>query len=394
MTRESAGRHASVLSICALYASYFAATGLHAPYFPIWLRFHGIDESRIALVLAVPMGLRIVMAPVFGWIADRVGDRAMVIRVMAVLTLGLALCLGRSGRFWTILCLGGLMMTVWQGLSPILDASALNLVRRGIAKDYGHMRLWGSISFIAASLLGGTILGHFGPNMVFATFTLAAVAIVGAAFAAPRTQAEPPTGKPPMTAGATRGVFLAVLLAAALIQASHAPFNGFGSIFLRGRGYSDMTIGVLWATAASSEIGMFWAGAVIARRLAPVTVLICAATGAALRWLLFPLDLGIGVLVALQLTQALTFSATYLGLMRFIADHVSERRATSAQSTYTTIQGAMMAAMMLSSGPLFQAHGGAVFTAASGVATLALAILVGVKRMRLPSHDLALRVAP
>jgi PPP family 3-phenylpropionic acid transporter len=383
-----------VLSICALYASYFAATGLHQPYFPIWLRFHGIDESRIALVLAVPMGLRIVMAPVFGWVADRVGDRALVIRVMAVLTFGLALCLGRSERFWTILCLGGLMMTVWQGLSPILDASALNLVRRGIASDYGHMRLWGSVSFIAASLLGGTILGHYGTNMVFATFTLAAAAIVGAAFAAPRTRAEAAAGTPPVAVGATRGVFLAVLLAAALIQASHAPFNGFGSIFLRGRGYSDMTIGVLWATAASSEIGMFWAGAVIARRLAPVTVLICAATGAALRWLLFPLDLGIGVLVALQLTQALTFSATYLGLMRFIADHVSERRATSAQSTYTTIHGAMMAAMMLLSGPLFQAFGGAVFTAASGVAILALAILVGVKRMRLPSHDLAFRAAP
>jgi PPP family 3-phenylpropionic acid transporter len=368
-----------VLAVSALYVAYFLPSGFHQPFFTIWLADRGVAAADISVVLSVPIALRIALAPVFGWTADRAGDRRDVIRVLAVLVLAFALVLGQMHQFWLILVFTALTLVSWQGISPIMDAAALNLVRAGIAPDYGRLRLWGSVSFIGASLAGGFILGRAGPAGVFAAFTGATACLVAAAFLLPpsgTSGARQPASAPASLPG-RRWVFLAVLVAAALIQASHMAFNSFGSIFLQKRGYGDATIGALWALAAASEIGMFWAGPSIARHLRPLTVLSIAAGAAALRWMLFPLDLGVGGLVLLQVSQAATFSATYLGLMRFIATTVSERRAATAQSTYATVQGIASAGATLAAGPLFQAYGGGVFIAAGCLPLVSLTIVLG-----------------
>lgn len=387
MHRDADGRRhggSQVLAVSALYGAYFIASGFHQPYFAIWLADRGVAATDISVVLSVPIALRIALAPLFGWSADRAGDRRTVIRVLAILVLAFTLFLGQMHHFWPILIFTALTMVSWQGISPIMDATALNLVRAGIAPDYGRLRLWGSVSFIGASLAGGFILGRAGPPGVFAAFTCATACLVAAAFLLPPSRgslAGHPESSPASPPG-RRWVFLAVLVAAALIQASHMAFNSFGSIYLQGRGYSDATIGALWAIAAASEIGMFWAGPSIARHLLPLTVLAIAGTAAALRWMLFPLDLGLGGLVLLQVSQAATFSATYLGLMRFIATTVSERRAATAQSTYATVQGIASAGATLAAGPLFQAYGGGVFIAAGCLPLVSLAIVIGLTIIR------------
>jgi len=270
-------------------------------------------------------------------------------------------------------------MVAWQGASPLLDATALNLVRRGIAADYGRLRLWGSISFIGASVAGGFILGWGGPDMVFLAFTISAATVALAAIGVSRAVGTPASTQSSGFRSPSRLAFIATLIAAAFIQASHMAFNGFGSLYLRAHGYADSSIGLLWGVAAVSEIGMFWAGPQIARRLSPQALLMVAAAFAVLRWALFAQDWGIGMLVVLQITQAATFSGTYLGLMRFIATNVSERRAASAQSTYMTILSVLSATATLVFGRLYQDYSGGVFLAAAVMPVVSLIILASLR---------------
>jgi MFS1 family protein len=47
------------------------------------------------------------------------------------------------------------------------------------------------------------------------------------------------------------------LLAASMIQASHALYYTFGTLHWRAQGFADGTIGALWALGVLAEIGLF-----------------------------------------------------------------------------------------------------------------------------------------
>lgn len=107
-----------------------------------------------------------------------------------------------------------------------------------------------------------------------------------------------------------------------------------------------------------------------------------AAAWAALRWLLFSVEPDIGWLILLQMFQALTFSMTYLGLMRIMARLIGPHRSSSVQGRYVTIQAVFSAVATLAAGALFKSHGPWAFMLSAGLALLALILLAAIGRYR------------
>jgi PPP family 3-phenylpropionic acid transporter len=185
-------------------------------------------------------------------------------------------------------------------------------------------------------------------------------------------------------------LLLAVFAAAAMVLTSHTVFNVFGSIYLRQIGYSERSVGALWALATSAEVAMFWAGPRLATVLGPFGLLTLAAGAALVRWSLMALAPGVGIVVALQLLHSATFSCSYLGLMRFVETNVTDERGATAQSAFVTMAGLMTAGATLAVGPVYAAFGSGAFLAAAGLAALALALLAAVRAPLRAAETLAL----
>ena len=64
-------------------------------------------------------------------------------------------------------------------------------------------------------------------------------------------------------------VFLAVALASALIQSSHALYYGFSTLQWRAAGYDGALIGVLWGLGVAAEVALFAFSARLPKRLSP-----------------------------------------------------------------------------------------------------------------------------
>lgn len=142
--------------VSAFFAALFLIYGFHIPYLPLWLEWRGLTAGEIGIITAVPYFLRLVVTPSVAYTADRIGDHRRVILLLAWGALGAALALSQSAGFWSILATSSMLAILTWTIMPLTETVAIAGVRRGL--DYGRMRLWGSLTFIAASFIGGSIV--------------------------------------------------------------------------------------------------------------------------------------------------------------------------------------------------------------------------------------------
>ena len=191
---------------------------------------------------------------------------------------------------------------------PLTDAYAL----RGVARyglNYGPLRLWGSAAFVVGALACGLLVDVIAPRHLI--WIIAAVAGLGAlaSLGLRPLDAPKPAQATPHGAGALlrdRG-FLAIILAAALIQGSHAAYYTFASITWQAAGLGGLTIAGLWVLGVLAEIVVF---ALSPRfTLSPALLVVIGGSSAVVRWLITAQEpLGRGAAVV-QLAHGLTYRA-------------------------------------------------------------------------------------
>src|SRR5205807_5495543 len=178
---------------------------------------------------------------------------------------------------------------------------------------------------------------------------------------------------------ADRRFWLFVVSAAAL-QASHQLYYGFGTLYWRGLGFSDPVIGVLWAEGVVAEIVLFWYSAPFVARFGPLGLMALGGIAGIVRWSLLGVTPGLAAAAVLQVLHALTFGASHLGAMHFMARTVPPGAAASAQSLYAALSAGLGSGLvMLAAGALYAAYGGHAYMF---MAVLSAAGLCGVLLLR------------
>ncbi len=370
------------------FAGYFVVAGISIPFLPIWLKARSLTDTEIALCLAFPMGARIVLTPLASMFAARVPSLRIAIQILVVLSLATFSLADLSPNHRIILVLTGTAFTFWGLALPLGESIAIAGVRR-LGLHYGRMRLAGSISFISSNLASGAILGNISANSLFWLLGTGILIAALAAFTLPLPPAGKVVNTPSARVGSARILlrqtdFLSLLCVGGLVQASHAVLYGFASIHWQKDGFSATEIGSLWAIGVIGEILLFSFSSLAIQLVGPFGLLAAGALAAILRWILFPLDLGLFGYLALQSLHALTFGASYLGVQSAITRMVSDDTTASAQGLYVMIANSAMAATTALSGPLYQLYGKNAFYVMTAPAVLAVAVLIGYRRFSEP----------
>src|SRR3954469_26056251 len=153
------------LRLSLFYAAYFLVIGIQLPFWPLWLESRGLTAAEIGVVLSVALWVRIVTIPVAGVVVDRTGGRRTALIVLSGSALAASLLYPPIGGFWPILLVTVLVSACFSPVMNLGDNLTL-LIARAERLDYGRMRLWGSVTFIAAASLGGIMAAGSGPEVV------------------------------------------------------------------------------------------------------------------------------------------------------------------------------------------------------------------------------------
>lgn len=323
--------------ISLFYFLNFATIGAFFPWFPPYLAQHGYSAGMIGMALALPSVARMTMTPFWGLAADRLRAPRGIMAAAAVLggvvLLATGFPLPQAGMFGLLLMFGFFNVPIF----PLAEAFTLGALGARRA-EYGRIRLWGSLGFIATSLGLGLIVRRFGMDLVpwFCGLPMVLSGLVAWGF--PREAGPVPQNPAPgPAAGAWPWKPLLLLFAAAALgQGSHGPYYGFFTLQLTQKGVAAWLAGLLWAWAVLAEVGLMAVSGTVLKRLGLAGAVRWSLALTAGRWFLYALGPPLPWIVAGQALHAFSFALLHVASVQLTDRLTPEGWKSLGQSLLST----------------------------------------------------------
>jgi len=354
------------------FVALFFVAGIYMPFWPVWLADRGVAPHEIGLLLGLGNWARLATPWIGAW-ADRTGRGPQLLVVVAIGVLASLVAFGFAHHFLVLVALSLVLGLVYAPIIPLLDGMSISAAAAG-RLDYGRVRLWGSASFIVASVMGGALLEGRAPALVLWALQGAAVMLVLAVWwlrrmpVAPRVESTTPRSWSEVLRTPRFATFLAAL---ACLQGAHSVLYGFGTKHWLASGIPESTIGMFWGVGVIAEVVLFAHGARVSARVGSTGLLLIAGTGATLRWTALGTTTAIAPVFVLQLLHAASFGAMHLGAMGWIREHIAGPAVHRATAVYTAVAAGMALGIgMPVSGLLFERFRGDAYFAMAALAII------------------------
>jgi PPP family 3-phenylpropionic acid transporter len=328
---EARPDHGRLRAVAALSAHY-GVSGILTPYLPVWLAASGLAADAVGWTMAAGFALRAVCILGFGMVATLLlpaGGVAATAAAVAALVLVAAALIADPGATGLLAVLAvGLV----YGSIPLIESFA-NTVTLRSGHGYGRMRAWGSFAFMLGSLGMGALLTLPGgaallPFVTAGLLLCLCLAVLGPTWQPPVPRLDPRAG------AAALAVAAPLLVPALLLQASHAFYYSFGTIWWIDHGVAKGSTGIVWGAAVAAEIVVYRTFARRLEKIPPATLLAVCCLVAIGRWLLLSLDPPLPLIVVSQFGHAMTFGGAYLAAQTVIRTQIRAELHYIAQAGY------------------------------------------------------------
>ncbi|MEM8949256.1 MAG: MFS transporter [Pseudomonadota bacterium] len=380
----------TALRIAFFYGAIFGSVGIFLPYWPVWLESRGLSPVEIGLIIGASFWPRVVTSLVVPNLADRLGRRRLAMTLSTALTLVGLLAFAWVSDFWLFMLLSLLTGATWSCILPLADAISLERIAKS-GLDYGRIRLWGSITFILMSIVGGFALERAGAPMIFVLLIGTTALTLIACLTMPDSAGSPAgSGSTNLRRLFGRKDLWILVIASSLIQTSHTLLYNFGSIHWRAAGHNETIIGWLWAEGVIAEVLFFFLSARLIKRFSLPKLLMIAGLLTAGRWILNGLSASLPLLVFTQALHAASFALTFLVTLHYLRETTPPELQASAQGFYAAIGFAPLSGLIsLVSGWLYGAAGGQAFFAMAAMAMLGTALALALPAATKPASTQA-----
>ena len=360
--------------LATVYFFYFASVGAFVPYWGVYLKSLSFSAVQIGQLMAILMAMKIVGPNLWGWVADHTGRRIQIVRAATLAaTLIFSAVLVTTSYWGLALAMAGFSL-FWHAALPQLEATTMSHLGAG-AHHYSRIRVWGSVGFIVSATGLASLFEHQGVEWLPAVALVLLASIWLTSLTVPESRPGE-ASQAPMSLRDTlrRPAVLALLGACFLMQASHAPYYAFFSIYLEEHGYARTTVGLLWSLGVVAEVGVFlvihrWFPRYGAARLLTLAMLITA-----VRWVIVAafVESMLAVIVA-QTMHAASYGVYHASAIQLIHQFFRGRLQGRGQALYSSMSFGLGGALgSLASGYAWDSLGSTqTFVFAGGVAALA-----------------------
>jgi len=360
--------------LSGFYFFYFSLLGALVPYWSLYLKSFGFNAETIGILMSILMASRIIAPNIWGWVADRTGQRIAIVRMGSLATCIIFIAIFWQDNAWGIALVMAGFSFFWNAVLPQFEV--ITLTHLGSKTElYSRVRLWGSIGFIITVVGIGWLLDllevRWLPHLMLGLMIciwLSSLFVSGEVVERDQNESG-------FMQQLLRPQVLAFFAICFLIQFSHGPYYTFYSVLMDGLGYSRVEIGLLWAIGVIAEVIIFIYMHRIIGRLGLRVVMIFSLVLCVLRWLLIGLSPeNLPLMLFAQSLHAVTFGSLHAVGIALVHHYFTPGCHGQGQAMFSSFGfGFGGAAGALVSGLLWDSLGaGATFFIAAGAVFVAV----------------------
>ena len=334
-------------NIIILYATVFIIIALITVYLPLWLKEKLLlDKNEIGyLIASVGIFKFFSNFVIIKKIKDLNHLRASIIftSILIIICLSFITFSHASISKELTLILTIISLLIFSPILPMVE-TIFNNSERNFAKEYGKIRVSGSISFMLTIFLISIFFGQYAISIYPVLFLLATIILLLNAlkFKPEKSLLKKINYRNDIKKLLYHKEYMFVLIICSLIQSSHAMYYSFSTILWSNIGLKIFNIGILWAIAVFAEIILFFkAGKANLKRNFYFFLGLCGVLSS-IRWTATFYTESFFFLIFLQTLHAISFALTHYLIMYFINVKMPNDLKFLCQVFYHGLSGGIM----------------------------------------------------
>ncbi|GAB2567421.1 MFS transporter [Gracilibacillus alcaliphilus] len=296
----------------------------------------GLDTQEIGMLFAVGPMVMIVAQPFWGMITDYMNSAKLTLSLMSIGSAATILFFPISTQFEHLLWLNILFFFFQSAIPPIADVTSMTMLES--RKEFGKIRLWGSVGYAVGVLVVGRLLDIFGLDLMFILYS---VLIVAALFLAMKLPVKPAAKKEfhmrEVLALFTNPQFALFLLFSFMVHLTVHANNSFYSIHMQDLGASISLIGIALLIKSILEVPFFSLSRQLMNAFSYPMLLTAVAFVYGLRWLILGVSTNVDILLWSQLLLALSFSIQYFVAVAYVDELTPENYRATGQTIFWAV---------------------------------------------------------
>ncbi len=343
----------------ALYFLFFAAFAGYVSFLAVFYEDIGLVGWQIGVLTSIPPLATLVVAPLWGAIADATHKRRLIMVVGLIGNLGAVALISVTRSFQWLVIVIIVNVIVSAPVAPFLDGSVVDLLGDH-QERYGRIRLWGAVGWGLSAPIVGMLVDAWGLLWIFYIYIALMFVFLLVTYGLPmggsgeRVQVWREVGTL-----MRNWQWLIFLLAVLISGTAGSIVTNYLFLHMNSLGIKGSVMGWALTIGTISEIPVFFFADTVIRHFGARRVMLFALLAYIVRMLLYAVVISpIGTL-SIQLMHGLTYPLMWSAAINYAAKTASPGLRATAQSILSSTMGFGGVFGGLIGGLIYQASGSA-----------------------------------
>lgn len=365
----------------AKYLTLFIGLGAYNTFLPVYLENTlGFSSSQVGMVVSIPSIIGIIFVPIWGLISDLMKKQKSVLWInilMSLLFTGLYII---TDSFIAILVVATFLEMFRNSILPLTDSITTSYCSEN-NKNYGGIRVIGSMSFAISSFLCGQLIKMTNSNLMF--FYVFMVSMIGCLIITPTLDAtskvehkEKLNLKEDLPKLFKNRAYILILICGVCVASLTEAMMAYQGIHLMSLGAGPELVGLLTVFMVIPELFFMVKSKGLLDKYGLVKMISFASCALLIRWVVYALTSNPLVFMLATPMHGIAISIIIICAFDFIGKVVDKKLYTTSMTVYTFTLGVSCSLMKLLYGTMIDLFGiNAIFIFSIGVSLFSFVVL-------------------
>lgn len=316
------------------YFLYFGAAGAILPYLNLFYQSQGMETAQIGILAALMTATNLLAGPFWSAMADRFQLHDRMLPLMIMMTLPMALFLGLGRDFVVLMVAIFLFAAILAPIVPMADNAVLTILGDQ-KRDYGKLRVWGSIGWGISAVIVGRLIEAVGMGSSFAMY-ITLMFLCG--IVASRLPARPRVDDEPFWTNVRRFIsqkrWLMFLVSVFTFGTTMSILMNYFVLYFKEIGGGEGLFGLTVLSASIGEIPMLFFAPLLLKRFSSRTLIATALFSLMVRAFVYSTIVDPVWGIAAQLLHGPSFALMLAASVNYVNDLSPSNLGASAQSLF------------------------------------------------------------